>query len=123
MESYNENLKKTVSSLEKALQEKTDENEKFKEENKVLVEKFSICSVEELEKKLEKSEEQITVLKDQCKEYMTKNKELLKENKEIKFDLQSYKYKLIDTKNKLLDSEINNLKIKKSKNPLVGKRP
>ena len=110
--------------MEKDLEEKTNENEKLRKENEGLTEKFSICSVEEFEKKLERSEQQVSVLKDQCKEYMTKNKELLKENKEIRFDLQSYKYKLIDTKNKLLDSEINNLKIKKSKNALVNnKRP
>ncbi|WP_055667606.1 cell division protein ZapA [Desnuesiella massiliensis] len=62
---------------------------------------------------------QLDAMQESAQECIVQNKELLAQNKEIKFQLQTYKYKLIDLQNKFLDNQIDLVKIKKQKNPLL----
>lgn len=62
---------------------------------------------------------QLDTMQESTQKYIVQNKEILAQNKELKFQLQTYKYKLIDLQNKLLDNQIDLVKIKKQKNPLL----
>lgn len=62
---------------------------------------------------------QLDAMQESAQKCIVQNKELLAQNKEIKFQLQTYKYKLIDLQNKFLDNQIDLVKIKKQKNPLL----
>lgn len=95
MENYNDELKSKITYLESETNEKTDQEEviKLQDQNKVFEESG--------------------------KAYLKENRELKVDNKELKFQLQSAKYKLIDMQHRLLENQIDLVKIKKEKNPLI----
>ena len=96
MENYNYELKNKIILLESETHDKIDEEEviELKNQNKTLEEN--------------------------SKGYLKENRELKVNNKELKFQLQSAKYKLIDMQHRLLENQIDLVKIKKEKNPLIA---
>ncbi|MBU5590637.1 cell division protein ZapA [Clostridium sp. MSJ-4] len=74
----------------------------------------------ELKDELDKLKGQNKHLEENAKIYLKENQELKAFNKELKFQLQSSKYKLIDMQHRLLENQIDLVKIKKERNPLVA---
>lgn len=83
----------------------------------------SSTNIQELEKKEEnirKLTNEMEIMQETAQKYMKENAKLKSENKEIKFQLQSAKYKIIDLQHKLMENQINLVKEKKQKNPLLN---
>ncbi len=96
MENYNDELKNKISSMGSEIHERIDDEE------------------------LSKSKDENKFFEESSKAYLKENRELKAINKELKFQLQSAKYKLIDMQHRLLENQIDLVKIKKEKSPLVA---
>lgn len=109
-------LREELESLKHQTKELQNTNEDLK--NKMLtLEDPNI--VKNQQEEINNLQVQLDAMQESTQKYIVQNKEILAQNKELKFQLQTYKYKLIDLQNKLLDNQIDLVKIKKQKNPLL----
>lgn len=100
--------------------------EEQKEKNKELEHNVEFKDIEdplkENKEKIDKLEEQMSLMEKTAKKYMEESNKSKIQNKELKFQLQSSKYKILDLEKKLMDSQLNLVKEKKKNNPLQIKK-
>lgn len=96
LENYNKELQNKLVNLEKEQNKKTNTEE------------------------LATLKNEYAILQENAKNYLKENTELKSLNKELKFQLQSSKYKIIDLQHRLLDNQIDLVKVKKDRNPLLS---
>ncbi|WP_251860941.1 cell division protein ZapA [Clostridium sp. Marseille-Q2269] len=100
--------------------------EEQKEKNKELEHNVEFKDIEdplkENKEKIDKLEEQMSLMEKTAQKYMEESNKSKIQNKELKFQLQSSKYKILDLEKKLMDSQLNLVKEKKKNNPLQIKK-
>lgn len=111
-----ENMREQIESLKKQLMHLENYNKEL--QNKINVLKSE--NKKDIEEELLNIKKEMEVLQQTAKNYLKENNDLKIANKELKFQLQTSKYKLIDVQHKLLENQIDLVKIKKDKNPLVS---
>lgn len=74
------------------------------------------------DKEIKRLETELHLTSESAREYRDDNEHISKMNKELKFELQSYKYKVLDLQKKLFDTQINQVKDKKERNPVIREK-
>ncbi len=110
-----ENMKEQMEALKKQLMHLENYNKELQNKINALQNE----SKKDIEEELLNIKKEMEVLQETAKNYLKENNDLKIANKELKFQLQTSKYKLIDVQHKLLENQIDLVKIKKNKNPLV----
>ncbi|MDT8716522.1 cell division protein ZapA [Clostridium sp. 19966] len=118
-----EELKVLKKNLSLQLKDSKEEVDKVEEEKKQLLAKVNSQDENILKDKdteIDKLKEELSKLRKEAKEAEDKCLKYKEDNRELKFQLQTAKFKVIDLQNKLVDKQIDLVKAKKIKNPLLN---